>query len=56
MLQCIEHCTRSTYAGSVLASDFIAVEKTHGEGGGSVFVRINVMSNNVAASVNSQDP
>jgi hypothetical protein len=42
------------YAGSILAMDFVAVEKTHGESGGSIFVCIKVMSSSVAATVNSQ--
>jgi len=44
----------SIYAGSILATDFLAVEKTHGESDGSIFVCIKVMSNSVAATVNSQ--
>jgi hypothetical protein len=43
-----------TYAGSILATDFIAVEKTHEESGGSIFECNKVMSNNVEATVNSQ--
>jgi len=49
-----EHCMRSTYAGSILVVDSIAVEKTLGESGSSIFVCIKVMSNNVTATVNSQ--
>jgi hypothetical protein len=45
---------RSTYAGSILVVDFIAVEKTHGEIGGSICVCIKVMRNNVTATVNNQ--
>lgn len=49
-----EHCSRSTYAGSILVVDFIEVEKTYGESGGFNFVCIRVTSNSVAATVNSQ--
>jgi len=42
------------YAGSILAMDFLAVEETHGESGGSIFVCIKVICNSVAATVNTQ--
>jgi Na+/alanine symporter len=43
-----------TNAGSILATDFKAVEKKHEESGGSIFVCNKVMSNNVEATVSSQ--
>lgn len=50
-----EHCMRNMYAGSILVTDFIAAEKTHGESGVSIFVCIKVMNNSIAATVNIQD-
>jgi hypothetical protein len=50
----MEHCTRSIYAGSILAMNFLAVEKTHAESGSSIFVCIKVTSNSVAATINCE--
>jgi len=49
-----EHYMGNIYAGSILAMDFLAVEETHGESGGSIFVCIKVICNSVAATVNTQ--